>query len=89
MSAIVNIAAIRDSRLVLGVAPRRGAALPYWEVIKDAHHLDIAVTNRRIDRTFSFMTVDHDGKSRMNPSSPYAMARLLDLQDRYRVFCCQ
>jgi phosphoglucomutase len=82
---VVNIAAIRDSRLELGVDPLGGAALPYWGAINDAHHLNIVVANTRIDPTFSFMTLDHDGKIRMDPSSPYAMARLLDLKDRYRV----
>ncbi len=58
---------------------------PYWEPINAIYGLDITVVNPVIDPTFSFMTVDHDGKIRMDPSSPYAMARLIDLKDKYRV----
>ena len=62
-----------------------GAAVHYWEPITDVYGLDIAVVNPEVDPTFSFMTVDHDGKIRMDCSSPYAMARLVGLKDRYRV----
>ena len=82
---IVDIAAIRDAGLTLGVDPLGGASCPYWEPINTIHKLDIVVANRTIDPTFSFMTIDHDGKIRMDPSSPYAMARLLALKDRYRL----
>ena len=61
------------------------ALLPYWEPINSIYKLDIVVANPTIDPTFSFMTIDHDGKIRMDPSSPYAMARLLALKDRYRL----
>src|SRR5262249_34045058 len=61
--------------LNLGADPLGGAAEPYWEPINSIYHLDIVVVNRTIDPTFSFMTVDHDGQIRMDPSSPYAMAR--------------
>ena len=57
----------------------------YWEPINSVYHLDIAVANPTIDPTFSFMTVDHDGQIRMDPSSPYAMARLVDLKNQYDV----
>jgi phosphoglucomutase len=57
----------------------------YWEPINEIYKLDIAVVNPRVDPTFSFMTVDHDGKIRMDCSSPYAMARLVGLKDQYRV----
>jgi phosphoglucomutase len=67
------------------VDPLGGAAGPYWEPINSVYGLDIAVVNPAIDPTFSFMTVDHDGKIRMDPSSPYAMARLVGLKDRFRV----
>jgi phosphoglucomutase len=67
------------------VDPLGGAARPYWEPINAVYKLDIAVVNPAIDPTFSFMTVDHDGKIRMDPSSPYAMARLVALKDRFRV----
>ncbi|MEN6558583.1 MAG: phosphoglucomutase (alpha-D-glucose-1,6-bisphosphate-dependent) [Thermoguttaceae bacterium] len=82
---IVDMDLIRDARLTLGVDPLGGAAAPYWEPINKIYGLDIAVVNPVIDPTFSFMTVDHDGKIRMDPSSPYAMARLVGLKDRYQV----
>src|SRR5207247_2148400 len=65
--------------------PHGGAARPYWEPINSVYHMDIVVVNPVIDPTFSFMTVDHDGQIRMDPSSPYAMARLVGLKDQYRV----
>jgi phosphoglucomutase len=82
---VVDIAAIRGAGLRLGVDPLGGASLPYWERINAVHGLDIAIVNPVIDPTFAFMTVDHDGKIRMDCSSPYAMAGLLALKDRYRV----
>jgi phosphoglucomutase len=82
---VVDIDAVRDARLPLAVDPLGGAALAYWEPINKVYGLDIVVTNPAIDPTFSFMTVDHDGAIRMDCSSPYAMARLVDLKDRYRV----
>jgi phosphoglucomutase len=82
---VVDVAAIRDAGLTLGVDPLGGAAQPYWEPINSVYKLDIAVVNPVLDPTFSFMTVDHDGKIRMDPSSPYAMARLVELKDRFRV----
>jgi phosphoglucomutase len=82
---VVDMDAIRGAGLKLAVDPLGGAALPYWEPINTLYKLDIAVVNPTIDPTFSFMTVDHDGKIRMDPSSPFAMARLLGLKDRYRL----
>ena len=82
---VVDIDAIRGANLKLGVDPLGGASLPYWEAVNAIHWLDIEIANRTIDPTFSFMTVDHDGKIRMDPSSPYAMARLLALKDTYRL----
>jgi phosphoglucomutase len=82
---VVDMAAIRGAGLTLGVDPLGGAARPYWEPINSVYKLDIAVVNPVIDPAFSFMTVDHDGKIRMDPSSPYAMARLVELKDRFRV----
>src|SRR5258708_29080173 len=72
---VVDIDAIRGAGLKLGVDPLGGAARPYWEPINSTYGLDIVVVNPTIDPTFSFMTVDHDGKIRMDSSSPYAMAR--------------
>jgi phosphoglucomutase len=85
LESVVDMRAIREAHLKLGVDPLGGAAGPYWEPINRVYGLDIAVVNPKIDPTFSFMTVDHDGKIRMDCSSPYAMARLVGLKDRYRV----
>ena len=82
---VVDIPAIRTAGLKLGVDPLGGAARPYWEPINSVYGLDITVVNPKIDPTFSFMTVDHDGEIRMDCSSPYAMARLVGLKDRYQV----
>src|SRR5271163_4199089 len=82
---VVDMDAIRGAHLRLGVDPLGGASLPYWEPINSIYGLDIVVTNPIIDPTFSFMTVDHDGKIRMDCSSPYAMARLVGLKDQYQV----
>jgi len=82
---VVDIDAIRNARLKLGVDPLGGAARPYWEPINSIYRLEVAVVNPTIDPTFSFMTVDHDGKIRMDCSSPYAMARLVGLKDQYDV----
>ena len=82
---VVDMKTIRVAGLRLAVDPLGGAASLYWEPINAIYGLDIAVVNPVIDPTFSFMTVDHDGKIRMDCSSPYAMARLVGLKDRYRV----
>ena len=81
---VVDMEAIRAAGLSLAVDPLGGAAVHYWEAINRAYGLSIAVVNPAVDPTFSFMTVDHDGKIRMDCSSPYAMARLVGLKDRYR-----
>jgi phosphoglucomutase len=82
---VVDMESIRGAGLSLGVDPLGGAALPYWEPINSIYKLDIQVVNRRLDPTFAFMTVDHDGKIRMDCSSPYAMAGLVALRDQYRL----
>jgi phosphoglucomutase len=82
---VVDVDAIRAAGLTLGVDPLGGAAGSYWEPINTAYGLDITVVNPVVDPTFSFMTVDHDGVIRMDCSSPYAMARLVGLKDKYRV----
>ncbi|HUM02412.1 MAG TPA: phosphoglucomutase, alpha-D-glucose phosphate-specific, partial [Thermoanaerobaculia bacterium] len=82
---VVDMEAIRGASLKLAVDPLGGAARPYWEPINSVWGLDIEVVNPILDPTFSFMTVDHDGRIRMDPSSRYAMARLVGLKDRYRV----
>ena len=82
---VVDMDVIRDAGLKLAVDPLGGAAGPYWEPICSMYGLDITVVNPAIDPTFSFMTVDHDGRIRMDCSSPYAMARLVGLKDQYQV----
>jgi phosphoglucomutase len=82
---VVDMEVIRAAGLTLAVDPLGGAALPYWEPINFIYKVGVAVVNPVIDPTFSFMTVDHDGKIRMDPSSPYAMARLVGLKDQFRV----
>jgi phosphoglucomutase len=82
---VVDMDAIRAAGLRLGVDPLGGAAAPYWEPISSVYHVDITVVNPTIDPTFAFMTVDHDGHIRMDPSSPDAMARMVDLKEQYRL----
>ena len=81
----VDMDAIRQAGLKLGVDPLGGAFAPYWDQVNSIYGLEIQVVNPIIDPTFSFMTVDHDGKIRMDCSSPYAMASLLRLKDQYQV----
>jgi len=81
----VDTGALAAARLHLAVDPLGGAAEPYWEPINSTYGLNVDVVNTTIDPTFSFMTVDHDGQIRMDCSSPYAMARLVGLKDRYRL----
>jgi phosphoglucomutase len=82
---VIDMDAIRAARLKLAVDPLGGAAVHYWEPINRIYGLDIEIVNPRVDPTFSFMTVDHDGKIRMDCSSPYAMGSLLGLKDRFQV----
>jgi phosphoglucomutase len=82
---VVDMEAIRSAGLKLGVDPLGGAALKYWEPISSLYKLNLEVVNPKLDATFSFMTVDHDGKIRMDCSSPYAMAGLVGLKDKFRV----
>jgi len=82
---VVDMDAIRGAGLALGVDPLGGAGAPYWAPISAVYGLDITVVNPAIDPRFAFMTVDHDGKIRMDCSSPYAMARLVGLKDKFRV----
>jgi thioredoxin reductase (NADPH) len=85
LAQVIDMDAIRGAGLELGVDPLGGASAPYWEPINSVYGLRLTVVNPVIDPTFAFMTVDHDGKIRMDCSSPYAMARLVALKDRYRV----
>ena len=85
LPSVVDMDAIRGAKLKLGVDPLGGSSLPYWEAIKATYQLDLTIVNQRLDPRFAFMTLDHDGKIRMDCSSPYAMASLLRLKDRYQV----
>ena len=85
LANVIDMDAIRAAGLKLGVDPLGGAAVPYWGPIADSYGLDITVINPAVDPTFRFMTVDHDGKIRMDCSSPYAMASLVELKDRFDV----
>ena len=85
LANVIDMEAIRAARLKLGVDPLGGAAVHYWQPIKDIYGLNITVVNPAVDPRFAFMTVDHDGKIRMDCSSPYAMAKLVGLKDHYRV----
>ncbi len=85
LASVIDMEAIRSAGLKLGVDPLGGASVHYWQPIKDIYGLDITVVNPGIDPRFAFMTVDHDGKIRMDCSSPYAMAKLVELKDQYRV----
>lgn len=82
---VVDTDAIRSAGLKIGVDPLGGAAVHYWNPIRDLYKIDIEVVNPVVDHHFAFMAVDHDGKIRMDCSSPYAMAGLVGLKDRYRV----
>ena len=82
---VIDMDAIRGAGLKLGVDPLGGAALHYWAPIADMYGLNITVVNPKLDPQFGFMTVDHDGKIRMDCSSPYAMAGLVKLKDQFRV----
>jgi phosphoglucomutase len=82
---VVDMDAIRGSGLRLGVDPLGGASVGYWAAIRDRYGLDLTVTNEIVDPQFAFMTVDWDGRIRMDPSSPYAMERLVALKDRFDV----
>ncbi|HEY3999983.1 MAG TPA: phosphoglucomutase (alpha-D-glucose-1,6-bisphosphate-dependent) [Candidatus Xenobia bacterium] len=82
---VIDMPALQGVKI--GVDPLGGAAVGYWEPIASAYGLDLTVVNPKVDPTFSFMTVDHDGKIRMDCSSPYAMASLVGLKDRFQVAC--
>jgi phosphoglucomutase len=82
---VIDMEAIREARLTIGVDPLGGASLPYWKSIATRYGLNITIVNDTIDPAFGFMTLDHDGRIRMDCSSPYAMARLVALKDRFQI----
>jgi phosphoglucomutase len=89
LGAILDMDVIRGSRIRMGVDPLGGAGVRYWARIAELYRLDLTVVNEDVDPTFRFMTLDWDGKIRMDPSSSYAMQRLIGLKDRFDVaFAC-
>lgn len=85
LSTIIDFDVIRSAKLKLGVDPLGGASIAYWKPIQETYGLDLEIVNTVVDPTFRFMTCDHDGKIRMDCSSPYAMASLVSLKDKYSV----
>jgi phosphoglucomutase len=82
---VVNLDLVAKEGLKIGVDPMGGAAVAFWEPIADTYSVNLEVVNREVDPTFGFMTVDHDGKIRMDCSSPYAMASLIGLKDEFDI----
>jgi phosphoglucomutase len=85
LNNVVDMTVIRDSKISLGVDPLGGAGVHYWPVIAEKYGLNLTVVNKQVDPTFRFMTVDWDGKIRMDPSSPYAMRSLIGLKDKFDI----
>jgi len=85
LASVLDLDAVRDAGVRIGADPLGGAAVDYWGRIADTHHLDITVINPLVDPTWRFMTLDWDGAIRMDCSSPYAMASLIDARDRYQI----
>jgi phosphoglucomutase len=85
LGAILDMEAIRGSNIRMGVDPLGGAGVHYWARVAELYRLDLNVVNDEVDPTFRFMTLDWDGKIRMDPSSSYAMQRLIGLKDRFDI----
>jgi len=86
---IIDMDVIRDSKISIGVDPLGGAGVHYWQPIAERYKLNLTVVNKIVDPAFGFMTVDWDGQIRMDPSSPYAMQRLIAMKDDYDIsFAC-
>ncbi len=85
LDSVVNMKALAASGVHIGVDPLGGSGIGYWEPIAERYHLNIEVVNKRVDPTFSFMTLDRDGKIRMDCSSPYAMANLVNMKDKFDI----
>src|SRR5271157_5711275 len=85
LPSVVDMKTIQESRVHLGVDPLGGASVAYYDAIAERYHLNLEVVNHAVDPTFRFMTIDWDGQIRMDPSSTYAMARMIDLKDRFAV----
>jgi phosphoglucomutase len=85
LNSVVDMIVVRDSKIKLGVDPLGGAGIDYWPRIAEQYGLDLTIVNKSVDPTFRFMSVDWDGKIRMDPSSPYAMQRLIALKDKFDI----
>jgi phosphoglucomutase len=85
LAEVIDMEAIKAAGVRIGIDPLGGASLQYWQPIKDRYGLDLTIVNTKVDGRFSFMTVDHDGKIRMDCSSPHAMASLVGLKDKFSV----
>jgi phosphoglucomutase len=86
---IIDMDAIRNSKIKMGVDPLGGAGVHYWQPIAERYKLDLSIVNTIVDPTFSFMTVDWDGQIRMDPSSSFAMQKLIEMKDRFDIsFAC-
>jgi phosphoglucomutase len=85
LANVIDLEAIRSAGVKIGVDPLGGASLAYWQPLAERYGLDISIVNPNVDPTFAFMTVDHDGKIRMDCSSPFAMASLVKLKDRFDI----
>jgi phosphoglucomutase len=85
LDTVIDLQVIRESKVHIGVDPLGGASVGYWDAIGDRYGLNLEVVNHTVDPTFRFMTVDWDGQIRMDPSSVYAMARMVELKDRFDV----
>lgn len=86
---VIDMNAIRDANIRIGVDPLGGAGVHYWKPIAERYGLNLTVVNNLVDPTFSFMTVDWDGQIRMDPSSPYAMKKIIGLKDHFDIaFAC-
>jgi phosphoglucomutase len=85
LANVIDLEAIRSAGVRIGVDPLGGASVAYWQPVVERYGIDITVVNPKIDPTFAFMTLDHDGKIRMDCSSPWAMAGLVQLKDRFDI----
>jgi phosphoglucomutase len=85
LASVVDLDAVRSAKVRIGADPLGGASVAYWDAIREKYGIDLDVVSHTVDPTFRFMTVDWDGQIRMDPSSPYAMGRMLELKDRFDV----
>jgi len=89
LSSVIDLEVVRQADVKMGVDPLGGASVDYWGAIAERYRLNLEVLNRVVDPTFRFMSVDWDGQIRMDPSSPFAMARMVELKDKFQVaFAC-